>query len=297
MVSKLKAVDPKSASPSKPKILIFGKPGVNKTWVSLDFPSDYYIDTEGGANRPAYTDKLKESGGSYFGVEQGSTSFSNVIEEVKTLAAVKHDFKTLVIDSVSKVFATEISEEAERLGDKDAFGASKKPAVGYMRRLVSWLTKIDMNVILISHEKVEWTQGEQTGTTFDAWDKLEYELDLVLNIFEQAGKSKARVVKSRIAGFTKSEVFDWSYDAFAEKYGRDIMEGDVKPIELATEAQLTTVNDLIGRVKLPEGQVTKWFKAAKCESFEEMEADKLSKIIDYINKTFIKTEEKKEKVS
>ena len=65
--SKLRAVDPKAASPSKPKILIFGKPGVGKTWTSLDFPSVYYIDTEGGADLNHYTDKLKKAGGVYFG--------------------------------------------------------------------------------------------------------------------------------------------------------------------------------------------------------------------------------------
>ena len=48
-MSKLKAKDPVNAEPSKPKMLIFGKPGVGKTWGALDFPSCYYIDTEGGA--------------------------------------------------------------------------------------------------------------------------------------------------------------------------------------------------------------------------------------------------------
>jgi hypothetical protein len=65
--SKLKAVAPKAAEPSKPKMLIFGKPGVGKTWTSLDFPNVYYVDTEGGADLAHYTDKLEKSGGVYFG--------------------------------------------------------------------------------------------------------------------------------------------------------------------------------------------------------------------------------------
>ena len=63
--SRLKAVAPKAAEPSKPKVLIFGKPGVGKTWQALDFPSVYYIDTEGGADLAHYTDKLERSGGVY----------------------------------------------------------------------------------------------------------------------------------------------------------------------------------------------------------------------------------------
>lgn len=137
MASKLKAVDPKSAAPSKPKVLVFGKSGIGKTWTSLDFPNVYYIDTESGADLGHYTDKLKKSGGAYLGVDQGSLSFDTVLEQVQALATEKHPYKTLVIDSISKLFNTEIATEMEKLGDKDVYGASKKPAVAYMRRLVS----------------------------------------------------------------------------------------------------------------------------------------------------------------
>ncbi len=126
--SKLGAVDPKAAEPSRPKITVFGKPKVGKTWGALDFPSVYYIDTEAGADLAHYTDKLKKSGGMYFGREQGSQDFATVIEQVKALATEKHPYKTLVIDSLSKIYNMEINKEAERLGDKDGFGASKKPS-------------------------------------------------------------------------------------------------------------------------------------------------------------------------
>lgn len=298
MASKLKAVDPKTAEPSKPKVLIFGKPGAGKTWTSLDFPSVYYIDTEGGADMAHYTDKLKASGGAYFGVDQGSLSFESVLEQVEALATEKHPYKTLVIDSISKVFAMEIANEAERLGDKDAFGASKKPAVAYMRKLVSWLTRMDMNVILVAHEKDlygldEKKQRNIIGVTYDAWDKLEYELHLCLNIFKLAGQHKARVTKSRLLGFKDADVFEWSYNAFAERYGRDILEGQVKQVVVATPEQLAEIQDLLNRVKLPEGQEQKWFKAANCESFDEMDADKVANIIGYIKKTYINKEETK----
>ena len=236
---RLKAVDPKAAEPSKPKVLIFGKPGVGKTWTALDFPSVYYIDTEGGADLQHYTDKLKASGGMYLGPEQGSTSFETLIEQITALATEKHHFRTVVIDSITKLFLLEIAREAERLGDKNAFGADKKPAVAYMRRLVSWLTRLDMNVILIAHEKVVWgkdEKGVQTviGETFDAWDKLEYELHLCLNIIKTGSTRRALVRKSRLTGFPDSDTFKWSYEEFASRYGRDVMETEAKQVELAT---------------------------------------------------------------
>jgi len=293
--SKLLAVDPKSAEPKKPKMLIYGKPGVGKTWASLDFPGVYYIDTEGGANLDHYTDKLKASGGAYMGPEQNSLDFSTVIEQVQALATEKHNFRTIVIDSISKLYNLAISTEAERLGDKDAFGASKKPAIAQMRRLINWLSRVDMNVILISHEKPEWglnAKGERVeiGQTFDAYDKLEYELDLCLNIVKAGPSRTARVRKSRLLEFPDASSFAWSYKDFATKYGQDVMEKKSENIELATEEQLAQLKKLMAVVKLPEGQEEKWLKAAQVDGWEEMTKERIQKAIEHINKTFLNNE-------
>lgn len=291
-VSKLRAVPPKEAEPSKPKILIYGKPGVGKTWTSLDFPSVYYIDTEGGADLQHYTDKLTLSGGVYFGPEQGSLDFDAVIGQVQALATEQHEYKTLVIDSISKLYNVAIADEAERLGDKDAFGASKKPAIASMRRLVSWLTRLDMNVVLIAHEKPEWgvdanKQRAEIGSTFDAWDKLEYELHLCLNIIKAGPNRNAKVKKSRLIGFPDGDIFKWSYKDFADRYGKDVIEKGGKAIVLATPDQIKKIKNLINVVKLPEGQLEKWLKAANAESLEEIEQCKAQKIIDHINEKYI----------
>lgn len=283
--SKLKAVDPKAAEPSKPKILIYGKPGVGKTWTALDFPNVYYVDTEGGADLEHYTDKLKASGGMYLGPKEGSQSFTTIIEQVQALATEQHGFKTLVIDSISKVFNMEIAHEAERLekaGIKNEFSKDKIPAVRMMKRLVTWLQRIDMNVILIAHEKAEWKNGEQVGETFDCWDKLEYELHLCLNIFKAGNAHKARVRKTRLIGFPAAETFTWSYADFAERYGKDIIEKETTAIELATPEQLAQLKSLLEIVKLPEGTTDKWLSAANAESFEEMDTDKIAKCIDLL---------------
>jgi len=294
-MTKLKAVDPKQAEPSKPKILIYGKPGVGKTWTSLDFPGVYYIDTEGGADLQHYTDKLKASGGMYFGPEQGSLDFQTVIEQVQGLATEQHDFKTVVVDSVSKLYNTAIDREAERLGEKDAFGASKKPAISQMRRLVSWLTRLDMNVILIAHEKTEWGmvngQRAEVGSTFDCWDKLEYELHLCMNIIKAGPNRNAKVRKSRLIGFPDGDSFKWNYQDFAARYGKDIIEKKGVQVQLATEDQLAQLKNLLQVVKLPEGMEKKWLEAAKAEAWAEVDQEKVQKSIDFIKNTYIKGEQ------
>lgn len=287
MKSKLKAVPPKQAEPSKPKMLIYGKPGVGKTWASLDFPNVYYIDTEGGANLSHYTDKLEKSGGVYYGMEQGSLSFENIIEQLYALATEKHEFKTVVIDSITKIFALEVAKESERLGDKNVFGADKKPALSYMRKLTNIIQRLDMNVILIAHEKAEWGLDEkkqriEVGSTFDCWDKLEYELHLCLHIINIAGQRKAKVRKSRLKGFPEASLLNWSYKDFAEAYGKDIIERKSTNLVLATQEQLREFNYLLQSVKLPDNLQSKWLTGANVDSFEEMDSDKLQKIIDYI---------------
>lgn len=280
--SKLKAVDPKAAEPSKPKVLLFGKPGAGKTWGSLDFPNVYFIDSEGGANLDHYTDKLKKSGGVYFGPEQGSRDFATVIEEVKTLATEDHPYKTLVIDSISEIYNDEIAKEQKRLGDKDAFGASKKPATALSRELISWVKKIDMNVIIIAHEKAEWFKGEQVGSTFDAFDKIEYILHLALQIAKQGDSRVARVKKSRLQGFPDGSVFPWGYAEFAERYGRDVIEKKGTAVKLATTEQLKELKELLEVVKISEAQIEKWLSAADVSKFEDMDEKTLASLLTHI---------------
>lgn len=287
--SKLRAVAPKAAAPSRSKCLVYGSPGVGKTWTALDFPTVFYIDTEGGANLPHYTDKLAAAGGVYLGPAEGSNDFQTVMEQVRALAEEQHGYRTLVIDSISKLFNDTVAREADRIaneGKKDEYGASKKPAVAYMRRLVSWLTRLDMNVILIAHAKDEYAPtggaGERQviGRTFDCWDKLEYELDLCIQI-EKRGASRVAIVrKSRLPGFPPAGTLPWSYEEFASRYGREQLEAEAKALQLATPEQVMELRDLLERVRMPEGWLAKCMERANVETLEELDADQIGKMIN-----------------
>lgn len=283
----LRAKHPKAAKPKKPKILIFGKPGVGKTWGALDFPSAYLIDTEGGASLSHYTDKLVASGGSYMGPEDGANDFAVVLDQVIQLATTKHNFRTLVIDSFTKVFATAIAveldvmEKAKRDLTK-TFGAEKKPAVSKTKQMIAWFDRLDMNVILVCHEKAQWKDGEQIGDTFDGWEKLEYELDLTMQILKQGTARKAKVGKCRLQQFREGEVIEWGYKPFAERYGIDVIEADSEPVAPATAEQIATVTQLAELVKLDEEIQTKWFDAAGVTSWGQMDSERMQKCIDHL---------------
>lgn len=281
-VSKLKGRDPESTEPSKPKLLIYGKAGVGKTWTSLDFEKPFYIDTESGADLTHYTAKLKAAGGRYFGVEDGSLDFETVIEQVQALATEEHPYKTLVIDSISNIFISEIANQSDKIAkakEKDEYGRSKKTAVAYSRRLLNWLQRIDMTVIMIAHERPKWEDGEQKGVTFDAYEKLEFLLNLVMRITKEGESRKARITKSRLLAFPEGTAFDWSYLEFAKRYGKDIVEKKVEAIKLATEDQIKEFNSLLETIKMEDGWLDKCLAKAKAENVSELSQNQIAAMI------------------
>jgi RecA/RadA recombinase len=177
-VAKLRAKTPTNETVTKPKVLIFGPPGCGKTWTALEFPRVYYIDTEGGASLPHYQERLRKAGGVYLGKEDGSNDFREVIREVQSLATTPHDYLTLVIDSFSKLYNL-ASAQAELAVGND-YGRDRKEANKPTRQLMIWLDKLDMNVVLICHQRDKWSKvgGElqNLGVTFDGFEKLEYDL-------------------------------------------------------------------------------------------------------------------------
>jgi len=285
--SKLKARDPKTAEPSKPKILLFGKPGIGKTWFALDFPNCYYFDTEGGANLEHYSAKLSAAGGKYLGPEDGTLDFSFLLSQIEALCTEDHGFKTLVVDSISKIFNTAVAVTSEQLGEKDAFGASKKPAVAMMRRLIAWLGRLDMNVLLIAHEKPEWglnTKGERVemGATFDAWDKLEYELHLAVHA-QKRGNSRVMIVrKSRLLGFPDGETMPLDFLDFAKRYGRDVINKDAAMIVLASTEQVSEIQRLVSVLKVADDEIQKIFTKAGVDSWHELTRDQAEKSISWL---------------
>lgn len=290
--SKLLAIAPKAAEPSRPKILLFGREGVGKTWFSLQFPKVYFLDTEGGANRDHYTDLLERSGGVYMGPTQGALDFETVIGQVQALASEPHDYKTLVIDSASKLFNTAVADEAERLGDKNAFGADKKAAVSYMRRLVTWLMRLDMSVVLTCHEKDVWGisdkgQREAIRVGPDIWDKLAYELDLTINVQKLGPRRVGKIGKSRLVAFPENDIFDFDFDTFAEMYGREVIEKETKPLDLASPEQIAEVQRLMGIVKMPDDWQDKIFKKTGAESWSEMDSDKVEACLKMLKERIV----------
>ncbi len=292
----LKAKQPEEVKATKPKMLISGESGVGKTFFALEFPVPYLFDTEGGATREQYQAKLKKSGGVYFGKDEGSQDFKAVIEETKALCTTKHSYRTAIYDSFTYLYMLEAAiAEADKGSD---FGRDKKMANIPTRQLMSQLEKLDMNIILICHSKQKWERKGKdiidAGSTFDGYDKLEYMLDLWIEI-PKGGKTFI-VRKSRIDSLRQGDSYPLSYDKFAELYGKEVIEKPSVPIVLATGEEVSRLNTLVEGLKVDAETVGKWLTKCEVDAFEDMSQAQIQSLIAYCEKKIMElTMTKKEK--
>lgn len=277
-MSRLKAVKPEARGSQRAKIIISGGAGVGKTYFALDFPSVYYIDVEGSAERSHYAEKLAKSGGVYFGIDEGSQDLKEVTSQIIGLATEDHDYKTVVIDSFSKLYNIVAFLHSKKVGDE--YGRHKREANKDFREMQHWIDKLDMNVILICHMRDDWQGGECVGTTFDGVDKLDHELDMWLEVRKEGKTRKAKVRKSRLEGFEDAENIKFTFDEFAERYGKDNINAKREKLhQVATDKQVNELSALTVEAGIGRQTIEDWLNHAGVETLDLMPADAVKKCI------------------
>jgi len=231
------------------KLLIFGQAGAGKTTAAIQFPKPYIIDTEHGAENAQYLEIIKEKGGAIY----QTTSFDEVLNEIRALMVEQHDYKTLVIDPITIIYHSLLEEEeltclsTMKVPNKnDLYGRHYKSTNEKFRRLCLQLLNLDMNVIITAHAKKEYADGMSVcGVTYDAAAILEFMFDVIINLEVQGGQRCAYVKKSRIKAIEQGSRFEFSYDVIADMVGHDILEKEAKPAELITKQQFNKLNNLL----------------------------------------------------
>lgn len=263
----------------KPKFILSGKSGVGKTFFMLDFPKPFIIDCEGGAIEPQYVEKMKEVGAEYFGKEEGSQDFKTVINELKWLATNKHDRQTLIIDSFSKLYNLTAAIAEETVGN--VYAADKKAAQKPTRQLQVWMDRLDMTIALVCHSKPKWENGQPTGTTtFDGWDKLEYDLNLWIELVQTGKRRDVVVRKSRIEGFILGNSYPADYESFSKLYGSEIINKPSEQITLATSEQVAEAKSLVSFRNISEEAQKTSLKKYDVEQWEELSSEEIKTIIE-----------------
>ena len=268
------------------KALFFGEEGVGKSTAAISFPRPYIIDTEKGIEQDGYVERIEKVGGVVF----QTTDFDELLKEVKSLLVEKHEYKTLVIDPLTTLYDDLLDKSAtKRKSSKDpegtAFGAHYRDANAKIKHLLSLLLRLDMNIIVTSHAKKEYsTDMTVIGTTFDCYKKLGYLFDLVLQIQKRGKERVAMVKKSRIDAFPDGDIFPFNYETVAQRYGREILEKDSVPEQLSSPEQIAEVKRLIDVMKIDRDTVQKWLDKAESHSLEEVNAKIMDTIIAKLTK-------------
>lgn len=261
------------------KALFFGPAGSGKTTAAIQFPRPYLIDTEKGAENDQYVKLLKAAGGSYF----GTSDFDDMVKEVTTLLAEKHEFCTLVVDPLTTVYDDLLDKAAKMVGTE--FGRHYGEANKHMKHLVNLLLRLDMNVIITTHAKKEYGEGLVVkGETFDCWKKLDYLFDLVFRIEKRGTERVGKVVKTRCEGFPEGDVFPFCYEEIATRYGKHILERGTVAEVLASAETVAELTRLVELLNVPADTVDKWLDKAKAETLTELPADVAKKCIDHLLK-------------
>lgn len=277
-----KGKKPELVKRGKPKFILSGKSGVGKSFFMLDFPTPFIIDCEGGVVEPQYVEKMKAVGAWHMGKEDGSQDFGTVIDQIKQLATTKHEYKTLIIDSFSKLYNLTAAIAEETVGN--TYAADKKAAQKPTRQLQIWMDKLDMTIALVCHSKDKWEKGQPTGTTtFDGWDKLEYDLNLWVELI-LTGRSRSIVVrKSRIAGFILGNSYPADYPTFARLYGSETIDEAPVIFKLAADAQIAEIKNLMTVFNVSEEDQKKGLKKYDVDDFSELSTEQAAQMILNLN--------------
>lgn len=245
------------------KLFLYGDPGSGKTTAAISFPHSYVIDCERGSDH--YAKQLEASGSVLF----QTVDADEVVEEVRSLATEKHDYRTVIIDPITTLEADLIAKAEKEFGAGDMRIWAKRDKT--MRRLMNLLMSLDMNVVMTAHGKVDYGANmTKLGKTFDGWKRLPYVFDLAIELEKRGGKRVGIVRKTRLEGFPDSAEFEFSYDEIAKRYGAEVVAREAVPVVIASGEKIGRIKELVKVLNVDESTVEGWLRKAGVDSLDDM---------------------------
>lgn len=286
----LKAVKPEKIE-KRLKLFLYGPAGVGKTTAAIQFPNAVIVDMERGTEN--YAETIAKSGS----VVLQSVNPDEIKAEIKTLLTEAHPYKTLILDPMT-AFYNALQEKWARIFEKHATNEKQAELQDfgprYWGRIKSeyksiqrLLMALDMNVIITSHQKDIYATGMQKiGVGPDSMKGDEYFFDYVFQLENVGGKRMAKTIKER-AEVGKNRfpaTFEWSYENFLQFYGAEIIKKPAEPVKMASPDQIIKVKRLLDVVKIEDSEVTTWMTKANVDTWEEMTAEQIEKVIVFLDK-------------
>lgn len=269
----------------KLKLLMYGKSGVGKTLAAIQFPSPYLLDIEKGAQHDVYVKELAKH--PEHAVYSEARSVEEIMQICNALKREKHNFKTLIIDSLTWVYENLKRAEANALksrGNKDgkAFYRHRLNADEKTRELVEYLLELDMNIIVICHATEEKGEdGTKTGDYIpNCMAGIEHMFDIALYLERKKdGPVKAVPLKSRIENVKLFQPFNFTFEEMAKRYDESILNTGCEPTPPASEEQVEKMNQLAQSID--EVKVLKALDKAGVQNLSQLDSKQAAKFIDF----------------
>lgn len=282
----LRAKKPVVKSP-RLKVLLYSGEGAGKTHFCCSFPDTYYIDTEGLDDYPHFGEMIEKNGGDIIYL----TELNEIISEVRDLISTKHNYKTLVIDSISFPYGYLAQMEVDRLIKKSPntegteFGANLAKAKRLTFQLGILLSRLDMNVIVSAHERIKYQDNKEIGKTYDITDKMAYSLGAVWNLKIMGQNRKLFINKSRYPLLKTGDSIDFNdgYKTIENLFGEFIFRKECLSEELASIDQIEEFNRLSILLNVSEERINKLLTNSKSTTLKEMSKSNIQKCIDHFN--------------
>lgn len=248
------------------KLFVYGPAGTGKTFLALHFPGVALADMEGGADHYATREGIEP-----FHVLRAG-DFQQLEEAVRWLAFHEHDFRTLVIDPVTKAWQSLIDHWTQVFMRRDLRSKGHKGDYfdlqpGHWttikddwRRFVRLLHLLDMNIVATAHQKPKYADGafmQVIGETFDAERSFDHEFDTVIQTRKtDKGEYLTRCIKDRTGLLPEGEGFATSYEVFRELFGKRSLERKAKksPHPISDEVRLA-IGEILAGMKIEPQKV------------------------------------------
>lgn len=226
----LKSIVTKAAATKPPRVLIYGAPGDGKTTFAASFPNPIFIQVEDGTPAGVEFDTLGKP-----------KDFGGVMEAISALYEGEHDYKTLVVDSISALQPLIFAETCARGDEKGVAKKSieefpygkgyvfaQKVLAEFMDGLNALRDERGMAVVLIAHAQIRKFDDPETQSydqyALDMHNKLspiiERDMDCIFLLKKQT------TIKTQDSGFNKER-------AYAEGGGSIFIHTESRPAYVA----------------------------------------------------------------
>lgn len=268
------------------RLMVYGKSGAGKTFLGLHFPDVLVLDTQRGTD--AYHDM--------FDFESIQIrSVQSLVEQVEMLESEKHNFKTVLIDSLTDITDFQRDDAANYLSGEEIgqteIGTSlyKFNIADYRivnsdyRAILRRIVMLGMNVICTCQEKDEYKDHSMmvpTGNkTMDAGKNTEQWFDTVIRLFSRDGIHYLYCTKDRtrrIPMFNEREI---SYDDFAQMIGEQVITQSPTITDKCTREQRNQIEAIRKLLNVSASTLRKALSEYEAERLTELTREQADALI------------------